>query len=185
MKKPLNGQLIVTNPFGTAGSTQWYSFHNGVDIRARLAKVYAPEDGYIDTYYSQLGGKTIILKGKTGWHYFHHLSGYIATSNVKEGDLIAISGNTGKWTTGFHLHWGLKINNSWVDPLKYIKKGVDMLDNQDKNWLINNIKNLIIDNVVVQGNKTREEVKAKKCVCSGGLAPEDQSFIDKIKSYFK
>jgi len=51
-------------------------------------------------------------------------------SNVKMGDNIAHSGNSGFWIgkTGYHLHFGLRINGIYVNPLPYFKK--DFTENQ-------------------------------------------------------
>jgi hypothetical protein len=40
---------------------------------------------------------------------------------VDEGKIIALVGDTG-WATGPHLHFGIKLNNEWVDPINYIKE---------------------------------------------------------------
>lgn len=123
MRYPLNRSIVITNPFGRAGKTKWYSFHDGVDLRAKYEPVLAPEAGTIIKYYnSPKGGKTLILRGRTGEHIFHHLSNPLVSGRVKEGETIAISGNSGKWTTAPHLHWGLKIKGKFVNPTLYIKK---------------------------------------------------------------
>ncbi|MBP3699768.1 MAG: M23 family metallopeptidase, partial [Oscillospiraceae bacterium] len=38
---------------------------------------------------------------------------------VRQGDVIAWSGTTGN-STGPHLHFGIKENDTWVDPLNYL-----------------------------------------------------------------
>ena len=51
---------------------------------------------------------------------YYHLSGFAVSAgqNVSKGQLIGYSGNTG-FSTGPHLHWGLKVNGSYVDPRSY------------------------------------------------------------------
>ena len=39
----------------------------------------------------------------------------------RRGDVVALSGGTGR-VTGPHLHWGLRLNNSRVDPLDLLRK---------------------------------------------------------------
>lgn len=138
MRHPLGGSPVLTNPFGTAGKTKWYNFHDGEDFRANHANVYAPESGYVKYYYSNKGGWTQTLTIGNRVHYFHHLSRYIKNGKVKQGDLIAISGNSGLWTTARHLHWGLKINGKWVRPTDQIGEDMSNYDNEIRD-LYNNL----------------------------------------------
>ena len=52
---------------------------------------------------------------------YWHISGRIAPngSNVKKGEVIGLSGNSGACTNGPHLHLEFWINGKPVDPLKY------------------------------------------------------------------
>lgn len=50
---------------------------------------------------------------------------------VKKGNFVAYSGNSGYWRgkTGYHLHFGLKVKDIFVDPLSYF----NLMDpNQDQ-----------------------------------------------------
>ena len=39
---------------------------------------------------------------------------------VKRGNPVGTMGKTG-YATGYHLHWEMRINNTPVDPLQWIK----------------------------------------------------------------
>ena len=84
--------------------------HNGIDFEAPSGtRLYAPHDGKI-TKLTNGDGKGITLSGKEYTSRFYHLQEFICELNqeVKEGDLIALTDNTGRYTTAPHLHWGVK-----------------------------------------------------------------------------
>lgn len=84
--------------------------HNGIDFEAPSGtRLYAPHDGKI-TELINGDGKGIRLQGKEYSSIFYHLQDFICELNqeVKEGDLIALTDNTGRYTTAPHLHWGVK-----------------------------------------------------------------------------
>ena len=86
--------------------------HSGIDLEAPIgACLYAPEDGEITEVKETSGaGKKVKMKGATGIHVFCHLSEFIVAvgSKVKKGEMIALTGNSGGYTTAPHLHWGIK-----------------------------------------------------------------------------
>ena len=54
-----------------------------------------------------------------------HLSEIVKTGSVKAGDLIARTGNSGKWTTGPHIHWQAQqgsdiMNRNTINPSRVI-----------------------------------------------------------------
>lgn len=84
--------------------------HNGIDFEAPSGtRLYAPHDGKI-TKLTNGDGKGITLSGKEYKSRFYHLQDFICELNqkVKQGDLIALTDNTGRYTTAPHLHWGVK-----------------------------------------------------------------------------
>jgi len=100
--------------------------HRGIDYRAKIGTpVYAVSDGIVvrakryGTY-----GEYIKIKHKENvYSEYGHLSKYNCHKwkRVKKGDLIGYTGNTGR-STGPHLHFGLKINNEFVNPEEYFEK---------------------------------------------------------------
>jgi len=83
--------------------------HKGVDVAVTSVTVYASVSGTVVTSWSDLGGNEITI----GNCYYAHLSEYIAKhkQDVKEGEAIAISGNTGPVGTPYHLHFGMGEDN--------------------------------------------------------------------------
>lgn len=98
--------------------------HIGEDYRADIGTpVFAAHDGVIseqkDNKYS---GNTIELSNKKNKTVYCHLDSFIyrVGENVKQGQVIAMSGNTGESTTGPHLHFELWKNGKPVDPTENI-----------------------------------------------------------------
>lgn len=97
------------------------STHTGVDISAPLGDpVVASNSGKVvlasDLYFS---GKTVILDHGLGvFTVYCHFSKIEVKRGeiVKKRDVVGLAGSTGR-STGPHLHWGVKIYNSRVDPL--------------------------------------------------------------------
>lgn len=101
--------------------------HFGVDVAAPVGTpVYAPADGIVtlfeaDMYYS--GGTMIIDHGHGISSTFLHLhkSHVKPGTKVKQGDLVAEIGDTGR-VTGAHLDWRLNWFNTRMDPALLVPK---------------------------------------------------------------
>jgi murein DD-endopeptidase MepM/ murein hydrolase activator NlpD len=117
-------QSLITEGFGWS---QWRGgIHDGIDfgvkqgteIRATAAGRIRNNDGGMKE------GAGVDITTPDGWLVRHwHLSKFMLPngSNVNVGDVIALSGGQpGTWGAGFstgpHIHWGVKIGNRWVDP---------------------------------------------------------------------
>jgi murein DD-endopeptidase MepM/ murein hydrolase activator NlpD len=119
--------LVVTAPFGDRrtinGRTK--SIHYGTDLDGRVGDpVFAANDGtavLVRECFSS--GNTVLLHhgGKLFTAYFHLSSFDVkAGSVVKRGDLLGALGSTGR-VTGPHLHFGVKLEERWVNPLSLLK----------------------------------------------------------------
>lgn len=104
---------------------RWGSMHNGIDIAVVTGTpIRAAADGRV-IYSGANGGYGIMVIIDHGsgveTRYAHH-SRNVATvgQNVKRGDIIAYSGNTGN-STGPHLHFEIRHNGNPVDPIKFLK----------------------------------------------------------------
>lgn len=115
----------ISSKFGTRTHpvTKKKSFHNGVDISVPVGtKIAAPADGIITEYWEHTkGGKCLAMETEDGVRFgFAHLNKRLVVKDTKvtAGEHIAESGNTGA-STGPHLHFTVKENDTWIDPLKY------------------------------------------------------------------
>ncbi len=91
--------------------------HDGMDIDMPIGThIYAVDDGKITYADIEPYGKTIMIEHTWGTSYYGHLSDFKIKKgeNVKKGDHIADSGNTGI-STGAHLHFGIKPKDTNVD----------------------------------------------------------------------
>lgn len=109
-----------SNPFGGSGS----EYHNGVDIPAPSGtKIVAAYDGQIAwSYYSNSAGNWVGIDHGNGiYTVYMHMSKRLVSEGdiVKKGDVIGLVGTTGR-STGNHLHFGIRKNGSYVDPLKWV-----------------------------------------------------------------
>lgn len=96
------------------------SYHSGTDFRAPVGtECYALFDGVVkDTGFSKSAGNFITVEVNEDIKYFVcHLSESLVKQGdvVKQGDIIALTGNTGYRTTGPHLHLALYFNGVSVD----------------------------------------------------------------------
>lgn len=98
-------------------------FHNGVDIAAPVGTpVYSPTDGVVtDVSTSDIAGKRIIVRSGAVDYIFLHLSEQLVTQGalVQKRCLLGRVGATGR-VTGAHLHYSVKINGAYADPMPYI-----------------------------------------------------------------
>jgi hypothetical protein len=111
------------DPFNGEGA-----FHSGVDIGSNFGHpVIAPADGVV-TFADFLGGygKAIMLDHGHGISTrYGHLSGFAVApgQQVHRGDVIGYVGLSGR-STGPHLHYEVRINDTPVNPYKYLRMTV-------------------------------------------------------------
>lgn len=101
-----------------------YVMHNGIDIVAPPGTpVVAPADGRVCFASVKPGfGKVIEIDHGYGYVTFYgHCQSIRKTygETVRRGEIIAYVGRSGK-STGYHLHYGVKVSGVWVNPLNYI-----------------------------------------------------------------
>ncbi len=117
--KPLSGGRY-TSGFGR----RWGRMHKGVDWACPTGTAIMASCGGVVTQTGWYGGygKCITIRHPDGRQTrYAHLSKILVRSgqSVKQGEKIALSGNTGR-STGPHVHFEIFINGSQVNPLKYL-----------------------------------------------------------------
>ena len=115
--KPVTG--FISRSFNPAKG------HMGLDYVVKEGTpVYATAGGYVVfSGYTVDDGYTIIISHCDEYmSVYKHCSSLIKKQreSVEQGELIAISGNSGKETTGPHLHFEIWENGKPVDPQKLI-----------------------------------------------------------------
>lgn len=123
---PLPGDGRVYSKFGprkapTAGAS---TYHKGVDIGGEYgAQIVAVLAGTVSRVaYSWDGGNHVIIDHGNGLQtkYLHCSKTLVQTGDfVMQGEVVGLVGSTGV-STGPHLHFGVLINGTHVDPLNYI-----------------------------------------------------------------
>ena len=103
--------------------TKLKQFHLGIDIPAPYkTSIYAANSGtVIEQGYHNANGNYIIIDhgGGKATFYAHLTKILVATGQkVNQGDTVGLVGTTG-WSTGYHLHFGVFVDNTAVDPTTY------------------------------------------------------------------
>ncbi len=136
LQHPFASNIPITSSFGwrqtPAGTIDFNGtgsyLHSGIDFGATCGTpVYAPADGVV-----QIAGQTTVVNGGGNVLYishgvvqgnalltvFYHNSSVIVSAgqSVRQGQLVAYSGNTGN-STGCHAHFETWLNGSPVDPM--------------------------------------------------------------------
>lgn len=125
LKWPTNPSASITSYFGprTAPTAGASSYHQGIDIGVGIGtEVYATEAGtVVNSEYKDLNGNWIKIDHGNGFEslYLHNSQLLVSVGDVvAKGQVIALSGNTGVGT-GPHLHFAIKLNGNYIDPLLY------------------------------------------------------------------
>lgn len=123
---PLPASSRITSDFGarespTEGAS---SNHKGIDVSASTgSRIVAAESGtvVIATYSASAGNYVMINHGGGVYSVYMHMSsiGVSVGQSVSRGDTVGAVGSTG-YSTGPHLHFGLRVNGSYVNPRSYV-----------------------------------------------------------------
>ncbi len=127
-RPPTTGSGTFINPtFGSLSSrygARWGRRHTGIDIAGSYNSNIKAADGGVVTYSGWMSGygNYVVINHENGYQtaYGHCASLCVSVGDrVAKGDVIAKMGNTGR-STGTHLHFEVKKNGAYVDPLGYV-----------------------------------------------------------------
>lgn len=125
------GNNVITSYYGNRIDpfTKTSRNHTGMDLSAgKGTNIYAAKSGVVTT--SVLGsganwayGNYVVISHSDGTTtlYAHMNSRNVKQGQVvKQGDVIGFVGTTGR-STGYHLHFEVRVNGNRTDPLNYFK----------------------------------------------------------------
>ncbi|KAF0226801.1 MAG: peptidase M23B family protein [Erysipelotrichaceae bacterium] len=103
------------------------AWHSGLDMKytaVRDGQIYAADRGRVfEAGYNSSAGYYVKINHNNGMiTYYAHLkyrSWVVAGIVVNKGEVIGTIGNTGR-STGTHLHFGVMVNGTYVNPCKYL-----------------------------------------------------------------
>jgi murein DD-endopeptidase MepM/ murein hydrolase activator NlpD len=130
---PADGGMI-TSGFGYRSDpfTGGGAFHPGLDFRGAYgAPIHAAAEGRV-SFVGQIRGYGNVVEVSHGnglLTRYAHMSKTMAKVGqlVTAGDVIGAIGNTGR-STGPHLHFEVRINNSVVNPRPFLERAPDVLE---------------------------------------------------------
>ena len=129
-RNPLDIPIVVTSPFGMRYHPVLgiMKGHSGTDMAADCGTIiHAVASGYVsavssdvsagnyvDVNHGIVGGNSVITE------YLHMQVQYVSPGQyVNAGDALGEVGSTG-YATGCHLHFGVRENGNYVEPMDYL-----------------------------------------------------------------
>ncbi|HCY74029.1 MAG TPA: hypothetical protein DHU75_08185 [Rikenellaceae bacterium] len=109
--------IKVNSPFGVRKdplNKRTKRIHNGLDLKAKFEEVHSMLPGVVTAAsYSTNGGYYVTVNHGACACSYLHLSKILVKvgQRIKAGHIIAVSGNSGKRTTGPHLHISCRWKN--------------------------------------------------------------------------
>jgi murein DD-endopeptidase MepM/ murein hydrolase activator NlpD len=150
LRRPLLKKFTMTQNFDTKVSYMRSGIHSGIDWACpKGTELLACFDGVVikteNVLINSGYGRAIWIRSKADPGFvalYGHASQILAKvgNEVKAGDIVALSGNTGFVLGafgGYHLHFGLQLNGRWVDPIPYFDGNVTHVPvMDDKSYIV-------------------------------------------------
>ncbi len=117
--------IYITSPFGIRYHPvkKNYRKHYGIDLRGKGVPVYSITTALVKKtgYDKALGIYIILISGNYEFIYGHLSHIYIKEKDLlKPGDILGKTGTSGL-STAKHLHFAIKRDKHYIDPLPFLK----------------------------------------------------------------
>jgi len=129
LRKPVEGDIDMSSPFGMRMDPFWRgpAIHTGLDLRGDTGDpAHATASGVVSIASWQGGyGNLVEIDHQNGLSTrYGHLSKILVKvgQHVSTGQVIGQIGSTGR-STGPHLHYETRVNDTAVDPQKFLRAG--------------------------------------------------------------
>ncbi|HOB12362.1 MAG TPA: peptidoglycan DD-metalloendopeptidase family protein [Syntrophomonadaceae bacterium] len=123
---PTPGYTSISSPYGMRYHPilKVRKMHTGVDIKAPMSATIVAADSGKVIHAGWMGGygQVLVIDHGNGISTLYaHQSAFLVSNGqtVTKGQAIGKVGSTG-WSTGPHLHFEVRINGSYTDPMPYL-----------------------------------------------------------------
>jgi len=110
--------------------------HHGIDIGCGTTPIHASNNGIVSfSGWKGVYGNCVMISHDNDIEtlYGHNSENLIKVGDkVKQGDVIAISGNSGR-SFGIHCHWEYRKNGICYNPLDFVNKNIDISKSDKEN----------------------------------------------------
>lgn len=138
-----------------------YRPHHGTDFGARKGTPLLAVNAGRISFAGRMGGygKVVKIKHSGGYESLYAHQSRIRVKRgqrVKKGQVIGYVGSTGR-STGPHLHFGLKKNGRWINPMKVLRKKSIKTSILKKFTKYENVTTTKYRNITIKGVKEYKE----------------------------
>lgn len=117
--------IYITSPFGIRYHpfNKSYRKHYGIDLRGKDIPVYSITTALVKKtgYDKALGIHIILISGNYEFIYGHLSHIYVKEKDLlKSGEILGRTGTSGL-STAKHLHFAIKKNKHYIDPLPFLE----------------------------------------------------------------
>lgn len=162
------GIHYMTSPYGMRTIDGVTKMHNGVDLvsyengHTTVDYVCAYDNGVVtqNGYTDEIGYYVTINHGSFESRYQHlrYSSILYVGEQVLKGWIVGLMGATGH-ATGAHLHFGIRKDGQWVDPMPYLE------EDQDDSWAWAISNGIILPSADRKAIPTNEDVVSMLYMC--------------------